>query len=99
MELTFLAVWVRHRCTTPTLPANTDPLVLLVLINSPSKHQQPGSNQVMTPPAYTTEPSTCDHTGTFSADVVAALRNIPKMIDQRLQFGPFSHEQRFTVEC
>jgi hypothetical protein len=24
--------------------------------------------------------------GTFSADVVTALRNIPKMIDQRLQF-------------
>jgi hypothetical protein len=43
--------------------------------------------------------STGHHAGTFSADVVTALRNIPKMIDQRLQFGPFSHEQRFTVEC
>jgi hypothetical protein len=86
----FLAVWVRDRCSPPALPANTDPFVQLVLINGTGKHQQPVSDQVRAPPAYTAEPSTGNHTSTFGADIVPALRNFPKMIDQRLQFSSFA---------
>jgi hypothetical protein len=62
------------------------------------QHQQPGSDQVLTPLPDAGEPATGDHTSTFGADVVAALCNSSKMIDQRFQFGPVRHEQRFTVK-
>jgi Transposase len=44
------------------------------------------------------EPCTGNDAGAFGADVVAALRNIAKMIYQRLQIGPLRGEQRFAVE-
>jgi hypothetical protein len=73
-ELAFLAVWIRHRGTTAARPANTNPLGQLLLINMPGQHQQPGSNQIFTPPANGSQPGTSNHTGTLRADIVTALR-------------------------
>jgi hypothetical protein len=98
MELALLVVRIRHRYPTPTLPANTKPPVRLIQIDGPSQHQQPGSDRVITTPALITEPSTGDHPGTFDTDIIPALRNLTKMIDQRLHLAP-SWDLVANAEC
>jgi len=36
------------------------------------------------------EPSTGDHASVFDTDIITALPDIPKMINQRLQLGSFA---------
>jgi hypothetical protein len=55
----------------------------------PGEHQQAGCYQFLTSPRGAREPGTGDGSGAFSADVVAALRHLGEVVDQRLQFGPF----------
>jgi hypothetical protein len=62
------------------------------------EHQQPGRYHVLTSPHRAREPGTGDDPGAFSSDVVAALRYLTEVIDQRLQFGPSGGEQGFAVE-
>jgi hypothetical protein len=50
------------------------------------------------PPPYAAEPSTGNHPDAFGADVIASLRNLSEMINQRLQLGPLGGEQRFAVQ-
>jgi hypothetical protein len=60
--------------------------------------QESGGDEILTPAGGTGEPRAGDHPGAFCADVVAALGRLAKVINQRLQFGPFRSQQGFAVE-
>ena len=79
---------VRNICPAATLPTNPHPLVEFVKINRAGEHQQAGGDQFLTSPHGAREPATGDDSGALGADVVAALRCVAEMINQRLQFGP-----------
>jgi hypothetical protein len=69
-----------------TLPTNPHPLVELVKINGPGEHQQACGDEFLTSPHGAREPGPGDDSGAFGAEVVAALRYLAEMINQRLQF-------------
>jgi hypothetical protein len=62
------------------------------------EHQESGCNQVLASPSSACEPATSDGPGAFGADIVASLSQLPQMIDEPLQFGPFGCEQGFALE-
>jgi hypothetical protein len=57
-----------------------------------------GHDQVFASPGGVGEPPTRDDSGALGADVVASLRHLAEMINQRLQFGPFRGQQGFAVQ-
>jgi hypothetical protein len=75
-----------------TLPTRPHPAVQFVKINRPGEHQQSGRNEVLPPPGGAREPGTGDDSGALYADIVAALRYLTKVINQRLEFGAFRGE-------
>jgi hypothetical protein len=82
----------------PTLPTLPHPPVKFVKINMPGQHQQSGGDEFLASPDRPGEPSAGDGPGALGAKVVAALRQLAEVIDQRLEFGPFGGEQGFTME-
>jgi hypothetical protein len=58
----------------------------------------PGSDKVLASLTDAGEPGTGEDSGAFDADVVAALRHLAEMINQRLQFGAFRGEQSLAVQ-
>jgi hypothetical protein len=86
------ALRVRLRCSPPTFPTDSYPSVEFVKVNGAGEHQQPGGDDILTALAYAGEPATGDDSGALGADVVAALRGLAEMINQRLQFGAFGGE-------
>jgi hypothetical protein len=64
----------------------------------PGEHQKPCRDEVLASPGGTSEPAAGDGSGAFCADIVAALRSLPQVINQRLQFWPSGGEECFAVE-
>jgi hypothetical protein len=89
---------VRNICPAATLPTDPHPLVEFVKINVTGKHQQPGCHQLLTSPGRIGEPATGDHSCALDAEVITALRHLPQMINQRLQFGPSGGEWGYAVK-
>jgi hypothetical protein len=71
----------------PTLPTNLYTPVKLVKIDGPGEHQQPGGDQVLAPLTHAGEPRARNDSHAFGSDVVAALRDLAEMINERLQLG------------
>jgi hypothetical protein len=80
---------VRNLCPAATPPTSPHTPVKFVKINMTGQHQQSGRDEVFASPSGAREPGTGDGSGALYADVVASLRDLTKVINQRLQFGPF----------
>jgi hypothetical protein len=85
-----LAVRVLHCRPTPSLPTQPDPLVQFVQIGGPGEHQEPGRDQLVPQPLLAGEPPARRNPGAFGADVIAALRDLTKMIATGCSSGRFA---------
>jgi hypothetical protein len=52
------------------------------------EHQQARGDEVFASQCGIGEPAIGNDSGALGADIVAALRHVAEMINQRLQFGP-----------
>jgi hypothetical protein len=62
------------------------------------EHEQSGRDQFLSSLTNASEPGACNNPGTLGADIVTALSNLAKVINQGLQFGPFGGGQGCPVE-
>jgi hypothetical protein len=83
-------IW--HRRSAPPFPANLYTPVKLVKIDGPGEHQQSGGDQVLAPLTHAGEPRARNDSHAFGSDVVAALRDLAQMINERLQFESLGGE-------
>jgi hypothetical protein len=85
-----LAFWVGHGRPAPTLPTHSNPPVKFVQIDRPGEHQKTGRDEFLASPGGAREPTAREDSGALDADVVAALRHLAKMINQRCSSGRFA---------
>jgi hypothetical protein len=99
-RVTFLRIPAR----TEYLPPGDAPKPIRIHRSSSSRSTRPASisspsrYEVFAAPRCAREPGTGDGAGALYADVVAALRGLAEMIDQRLEFGASGGEQGFAVK-
>ena len=98
LELLNLALGIEVRRTTLTLPTHLNPVVQLVKINISAEHEKPGGDQLLPSPHRTGKPRSGDYARTFGPDVIAALRLLRQMINERSKLRPPSSKQGFSVQ-
>src|SRR5215217_9732608 len=81
----------------PTLPTHPNPAVKFVKIDIAGEHQQSGGDEFVTLPDRASEPPASNDAGAFGPDVIAALSDLAKVVDERLKFGTLRGEECFAV--
>jgi hypothetical protein len=89
---------VRNVDAAATLPTNPHPLVEFVKINMTGEHEQTCCYEFFAAPVLAGAPCAGDGSGALCPDVVAALRHLLEMINQRLQSGPSGGKQGFAMQ-
>src|SRR5829696_6256446 len=66
-----------------------------VKIDIAGEHQQSGGDEFVTLPDRASEPPASNDAGAFGPDVIAALSDLAKVVDERLKFGTLRGEECF----